>query len=1350
MPVRILISLITGFMCIQPAFAAGVFRVNAASTATSPDGQSWDMAFHDIQSGVNAASANGGGEVWVAGGIYAATTGLVLRMNVGVAVYGGFSGTETARDQRDWRGRITVIDGQNAFQCVVGANNATLDGFVVRHGLGAPNGGGAYNNGCSVRFANCTFSDNVAGIGSDSKNSKGGGMYNYDASLVLTNCTFSRNSASFGAGIYSGYFSLSELRNCTFYENTASSYGGGIDNITSTLSLDNCVFSDNTAYGGAGVDNNNSDVFALNCIFSRNHTGYAGGGLYNIYSSARLTNCVFAGNTVNSVYQGNGGGVFNYHASPSVTNCTFFGNSVSYGGAAMCNYYSSAPIMTNCILWGDTAPNGPEIYCDASSEASVSGSCVQGGYAGVANLSADPLFVLASSGNLQLNVSSPCIDSGIDLGVTSTDLLGNPRRQGKRIDMGAYELPYAKMVAVPDVSGWTPEAASTLLGVQTLSVGAVSTEYSRSVPAGRVTGQSPAAGTLVMALSMVSLTLSLGPRTFTLSYVTDPAGAGLVTGPETVADGATATVAVAANPGYVLSSWNVSSGSITASAPHMLSGVTENTTVTAVFAKTNPVDYLAIPLEGGTVTGPAAIQDTVGTVTVTATANAGYSIASVTASNGNISAGPPYILSDVTADTTITASFTPHANTITYSATPATNGTVTGPAIVLTGDTAPVTVTANTGYSIASVMASNGTVSDSPPYMLSNVTADTTVTAVFTANTNRVTYVASPAEGGMVTGAATVLTGDTVPVSVTANTGYSIASVTASNGTVSDSAPYMLYGVTESTTVTATFAAKHNPVGYLANPVESGAVSGPETVDTGTTATLSVTVNPGYTLSSLTVSNGSITLTAPYILSHVTEDTTVTASFTANSNTAIYASSPSAGGTVTGPATILTGENATVSVTANPGYTLSSLTASNGSITAGAPHVLSGMTANTTVTASFTANSNTVVYAYNPSAGGAVTGPATILTGENATVSVTANPGYTLSSLTASNGSITAGAPHVLSGVTANTTVTASFTANSNTVTYAPSPPAGGTVTGPATILTGGGATVLVTVNRGYTLSSLTVSNGSITANAPYILSNVNADTTVTAAFARQIVTVPDVTGQAQSVASETITDAGLVVGRITEDFSDTVPLGRVVRQTPAGGAQEPWGSTVDIVISKGVDVIMPDVLGMTQAVAESSIQSANIVVGLVVYDFSDAVPAGRVLSQSPPGGTRIALNIVASLVVSLGPKVTMPNLSEMTLEDAQAAIAAAGLTAHVTEAANDSVAVGMIISQTPGAGMAVPQGSTVNIVVSTGPQDTGGCAGCSRGKGAFTLDRMKRAFGDLFLGGLSLMVLFAVTRSKP
>ena len=77
-------------------------------------------------------------------------------------------------------------------------------------------------------------------------------------------------------------------------------------------------------------------------------------------------------------------------------------------------------------------------------------------------------------------------------------------------------------------------------------------------------------------------------------------------------------------------------------------------------------------------------------------------------------------------------------------------------------------------------------------------------------------------------------------------------------------------------------------------------------------------------------------------------------------------------------------------------------------------------------------------------------------------------------------------------------------------------------------------------------------------------------------ALAAEVV-VPDVVGLARPDAEAAITVAGLVVGTVSEEFSDTVPEGCVIGQSPLAGQTVLPGSPVNLVVSKGPGGITPD-----------------------------------------------------------------------------------------------------------------------------------------------------------------------------
>jgi len=312
-----------------------------------------------------------------------------------------FGGYENVSWTRDFEANVTTMDGSTArsgepaFHVVIGANNATLNGFTVTGGnandsIGS--GGGMFNSSSSPSVINCTFSNNSA-------NDDGGGMYNWDnssptltnctfsnnsagsgggmhnsgfSSPMLTNCTFSNNSAEFGAGMANSGRTSATVTNCTFSNNTASVSGGGMSNLDSSPTLTNCTFSNNSAvFGGGGMYNlgflspYSSSPTLTNCTFSKNSAEFVGGGVYNVTSSPTITNCTFSSNSaeIGWMYStfdwaGSGGGMYNTdQSSPTLTNCTFSKNSAEFGGGGMYNVISS-PTLTNCTFSANSAEIG--------------------------------------------------------------------------------------------------------------------------------------------------------------------------------------------------------------------------------------------------------------------------------------------------------------------------------------------------------------------------------------------------------------------------------------------------------------------------------------------------------------------------------------------------------------------------------------------------------------------------------------------------------------------------------------------------------------------------------------------------------------------------------------------------------------------------------------------------------------------------------------------------------------------------------------------------------------------------------------------------------------------------------
>jgi len=417
------------------------------------DGSSWRNAYHYLRDAIDDPNAR---MIWVADGTYypdsnsAEPNGSGDRnasfvLKNGVAMYGGFAGYGAPNpDARDIQLYETILSGDLNENDVYVADPCNLlnDPCRAENSYNVVTSNGTDANTILDGFTITAGNANTLSVW---PTSNGGGMLNVDSSCIVNNCTFLENSAEIGGAIQN-YNSKSNISNCTFFRNSAR-------------------------YDGGGVANDGASCPAIvNCSFTSNYAGNNGGGMRNWgQSSPTVVNCSFNHNSTKY-----GGGVRNFNnCSPALINCTLRGNWATVAGGGMQDNNNSNPTITNCIFWDNNAPTGPQIGETLKSAAIVSYSDIKGGWAGVGNINADPLFVDANGpdgiigtedDNLRLPPDSPCIDKGNNASVpadttdldddaniteqTPLDLDNNPRfadgdcNSTIIVDMGAYEFGY--------------------------------------------------------------------------------------------------------------------------------------------------------------------------------------------------------------------------------------------------------------------------------------------------------------------------------------------------------------------------------------------------------------------------------------------------------------------------------------------------------------------------------------------------------------------------------------------------------------------------------------------------------------------------------------------------------------------------------------------------------------------------------------------------------------------------------------------------------------------------------------------------------------------------------------------
>ena len=351
--------------------------------ASGGAGTSWADAYNNLQAAIGASVENSGDEIWVAAGVYKPNDGSGNRADTfsiksGTALYGGFAGYETSRDQRNWRVNETVLSGdlngddsvtfnpdtgavsycnydENSFHVILISSGSSLspvvlDGFVI-------SGGNADEN-----------------PDDENPNNYGGGLRidGVNTEPIISNCLLRANRGKFGGGIAS-IWAKPKVLQCLFSGNRGDSQGGAI-----------------YYYSVA-------DTYIANSVFSKNRTGGRGGGIY-IYADSgygggdlKLINSIVWDNLASVA--GNQIGIENL--SLNGFGLYILRSDVQGGIGAI--YNSDAG-----VIWTDSLSENPE-FVDSDGPDNIPGT---------------------PDDNLHLQQSSPCIDAGSN--TLTNDQYGDP------------------------------------------------------------------------------------------------------------------------------------------------------------------------------------------------------------------------------------------------------------------------------------------------------------------------------------------------------------------------------------------------------------------------------------------------------------------------------------------------------------------------------------------------------------------------------------------------------------------------------------------------------------------------------------------------------------------------------------------------------------------------------------------------------------------------------------------------------------------------------------------------------------------------------------------------------------
>jgi serine/threonine-protein kinase len=191
---------------------------------------------------------------------------------------------------------------------------------------------------------------------------------------------------------------------------------------------------------------------------------------------------------------------------------------------------------------------------------------------------------------------------------------------------------------------------------------------------------------------------------------------------------------------------------------------------------------------------------------------------------------------------------------------------------------------------------------------------------------------------------------------------------------------------------------------------------------------------------------------------------------------------------------------------------------------------------------------------------------------------------------------------------------------------------------------------------------------------------------------------VPTVQGLKLEVAEQLLKENKLVLGEVKEEFSNEFPQGFIMRSTPAAGERIKRNSQVTLFVSKGIEQIaLSNYKGKSGEQALNELTEAGFDVK-TKYVFSEDLPVGAVISQTPGAGEADKGSAITLLVSKGSEFVFIPNIFSVSETKAIAALKDQDLKVVVKKVGNKKNKV--VTNVSPKVGTKVKRGSTVTITV--------------------------------------------------
>lgn len=207
-----------------------------------------------------------------------------------------------------------------------------------------------------------------------------------------------------------------------------------------------------------------------------------------------------------------------------------------------------------------------------------------------------------------------------------------------------------------------------------------------------------------------------------------------------------------------------------------------------------------------------------------------------------------------------------------------------------------------------------------------------------------------------------------------------------------------------------------------------------------------------------------------------------------------------------------------------------------------------------------------------------------------------------------------------------------------------------------------------------------------------------NGAVDVTLSKGKERYAVPTLQGLKQDIAEQQLKENKLVLGEVKEEYSTEFPKGFIMRSEPAAGERVKRESQVTIYISLGIEQIaLSDYKGKSGEQALNELTEEGFEVK-TKYVYSEDLPIGAVISQTPGAGDADKGSTITLLVSKGSEFVTIPNIKLLKAGEAVRVLEDLGLKIKKPTIRNWEKKLVKTIS--PAVGTKVKRGSTITITV--------------------------------------------------